>query len=116
MRMPDTLDTNQQETERAQDWLFCGDTGLSSKAIWQMMMLGHVAPRYQDVPADKWDFGRCHRLLLLIPAWRARIGEMAVLPGWAPVVEAWDELEALFRNGGDYSGRLKEIQWQKEAA
>ena len=50
-----------------------------------------------DVPYDESDFGRCYRLLQHFPAWRARLPEVAAAhPIWGPMVEAWDELTALY--------------------
>lgn len=77
-----------------EQWPDCGDTGLSSMAIWQHMM---GRPVQVEVPHDPDDFGRCYRLLAKFPAWRARIEEMACYPAWAPLVEVWAELETLYR-------------------
>src|SRR6266702_3517315 len=50
-----------------------------------------------DVPHDPADFGRCHRLLQLMPEWRAQLHKVAeVFPKWKPLVDAWNELEALW--------------------
>ncbi|HAM42116.1 MAG TPA: hypothetical protein DCP69_12515 [Candidatus Omnitrophica bacterium] len=50
-----------------------------------------------DIPYDPSDFGRCHRLLQLIPEWRANLGKVAeIFPGWKPMVDAWGELEDLW--------------------
>jgi hypothetical protein len=89
--------------ERALQWIAGRDTGISSKTIWSVMMgvevLGTEAWSLQyDVPLDPDDFGRCYRLLELIPGWRARLGEVADrFPAWRPLVEHWSELEALYR-------------------
>jgi hypothetical protein len=84
------------------DWPSCGDTGLSSKSIWQHMTGLTIADRWSgsmSYPLDPDDFGRCYRLLSAPWAaeWRTRIGEMAKYPGWAGLVARWDELEALYR-------------------
>ena len=77
-----------------EEWIRSWDTGESSKTIWYVMQRGH-APRVA-VPQDPSDFGRCYRLLAAIPAWRARLGEMAGLHPWVPFVEAWPQLEKLY--------------------
>ena len=80
-------------------WIVGDDTGLSSTAIWAHMMGTAPAERFGHVayPLDPDDFWRCYRLLLLVPEWRARIGEMAQYgPVWAALAGAWDELTALF--------------------
>jgi hypothetical protein len=77
------------------DWLLNGETGVSSKTICAVMT-GSVA-HYNDVPHDPSDFGRCYKLLALFPEWRARLHEVAEkFPMWGPMVEAWDELTALY--------------------
>ncbi len=79
-------------------WWNGPDTGMSSRTIWRVMM-GHPLVEGVFAPADPSDFGRCHRLLHAIPGWRARIGEMAKVPGWERLAPAWDELEALYLEG-----------------
>lgn len=77
--------------DRALQWLFSGDTGLSSRCLCAHM-LGVKAER-SSYPSDPSDLGRCLRLLELIPEWKPRIGEMAAFgPGWAGQVKAWDKL------------------------
>lgn len=79
-------------------WLTNGDTGTSSMTIWHVLMKRTMAiDRWPDVPHDPADFGRCHRLLNVMPSWRARLPEVAEThPKWKPLVEAWDELTALY--------------------
>lgn len=79
-------------------WLANGDTGISSRTIWFVLM-GRPIPAndWTDVPHDPADFGRCHRLLAVMPSWRARLGEVAAeYPEWKPLVDHWDELAALY--------------------
>jgi hypothetical protein len=83
-------------------WLNGPDTGTSSRMICNTLSpkdsraLYDVDSQFGTVPLDPSDFGRCYRLLKTIPGWRQRIGEMHDVPGWAPLVAAWDELEALY--------------------
>ncbi len=85
-----------------EQWLAGPDTGISSCTIYGVLYAdgGYVhrfGEVWADVPHDPADFGRCHRLLKLFPAWRARLGEVADKhPKWRPLVEHWDELEALY--------------------
>lgn len=85
-------------TTRPTEWLNCGDTGLSSRAIYWVMCGAPVgAPRSHPVDPD--DFGRCYRLLHApwAASWRERIGEMAARsPEWRRLSGAWNELEALY--------------------
>ena len=60
------------------------------------MLLGKVDGA--SPPVDPSDFGRCFRLLELIPRWRKRMPEMAAIGGgWEALVPVWGELEALYR-------------------
>lgn len=91
----------------ATEWISGDDTGVSSTAIWRHMQgLDPVAGpfgRFGFYPHDPDDFGRCYRLLALIPAWRARVGEMAQYPGWAGLAREWDALTALYESEIDTS-------------
>ncbi len=83
------------EEGQAHAWLDNGDTGISSKTIWGALMKSSFD--YEDVPHDPADFGRCYRLLKVMPEWRARLPEVAALhPEWKPFVDAWDELTTLY--------------------
>jgi hypothetical protein len=90
-----------QQHLTAISWVAGDDTGASSMTIWSVMMGAEPQGRYGSAgawPADPDDFGRCYRLLTLIPEWRGRLGEVATRhPGaWTGLVEAWDELTALW--------------------
>jgi hypothetical protein len=91
------------------DWLKSGDTGLSSRTIfatftnrWEVLQGGKDDAR---PPLDSDDFGRCHRLLLRYPGWKADLGRICeVCPGFGPLVAVWPELEAMF-----VAGQFKEL-------
>lgn len=80
--------------ERANAWIVGSDSGMSSKAIWAHMM--GVKPRDGWChPHDPADFGRCARLLELMPEWRDRLPEMVELSQeWRALVARWDEIHA----------------------
>jgi len=81
-----------------QAWLASGDTGVSSATIWSVMTGFPGSYGWYDTPHDPDDLGRCVRLLDRFPAWRSRMPEVALrYPRWAPLVEVWGELEALYR-------------------
>lgn len=88
--------------QRAMEWIAYGETGISSKTIWAVM-LGLADPSKRSSPYD-WcypydpsDFNRCRKLLELIPEWRERLHEVAAMfPEWKGIVEHWDELDRLF--------------------
>ena len=88
------------------EWIAGPDTGISSVTIWRHMMgLPKSREWHTDgVPLDPDDFGRCYRLLVAVPEWLPRVGEMAVYAEWAPLVGAWDELTALYERDIDRSG------------
>lgn len=78
-------------------WLKSGDTGTSSETIFSVLT-GYPV-RHTGTPADPSDFGRCYRLLQVMPSWRARMGEVAAAhPAWRPFVDAWEELTALYEH------------------
>jgi hypothetical protein len=81
-------------------WIAGDDTGTSSKAIWSHMMAGGAQPDGAfggGHPHDADDFGRCHRLLTIEPAWRARIGEMARYSAeWAALAARWPDLTTMY--------------------
>jgi hypothetical protein len=88
-----------------EEWLRTSDIGISAVSIYCVLAGTGWAPLHRldrygvpdpQPPSDYNDFGRCYRLLKRFPEWRARIGEMRDVPGWAPLVDAWDELEKLY--------------------
>jgi hypothetical protein len=96
--------------ERAAAWRSGHDTGASSKAIWAVMT--GQQPERSAYPMDEDDLGRCLRLLELIPEWKPRLPEMAVVsPYWAALVENWPDLERLskFTAPSPLRNRMKAI-------
>lgn len=77
---------------------FATDSGLSSKTIASVLVseLRGCAPEC-NVPHDPDDFGRCYRLLKLIPNGVQRLGEVAKrFPEWTGLVQNWAELTELY--------------------
>ena len=118
-------------SDKALAWGVGGDTGISSLAIWAHMMGQPVNPEWggptNSAPCDPDDFGRCYRLLALIPAWRSRIAEMTAYGSqWSALAGAWDELQSLYeleidRGGPRHRGtarrlyvRMTELRYPKE--
>lgn len=92
-------------------WISGNDTGMSSKAIWEHMMLGDVTRELRSVPHphDPDDFGRCYRLLRIMPDWQSRIGEMAKYSSeWAALVAVWPRLALMYETISDPQGRQSE--------
>jgi len=89
---PTPIQSGMTDAEKRAAWLALHDNGLSSECIADQMC-GMVPTG--NHPWDGDDFGRCERLLILYPEWRARLHEMkAVSPIWAALVERWDEIVA----------------------
>lgn len=65
--------------DRACRWIVGDDTGTSSIAIWGVMMGVHTSAVRNSTPADPSDFGRCYRLLKLIPEWEDNLDKLRVL-------------------------------------
>lgn len=83
--------------ERANQWIVGGDTGMSSKVIWSVAQ--DVTPESSNPPSDPSDFGRCYRLLKLIPEWRPFLNLVATrYKEWSALVAHWDELTALYED------------------
>jgi len=94
--MEDGMSMNDERVAALQ-WLLGGDTGMSSKTICAVMAGVKTPPYCGDVPGDPDDFGRCYRLLKLIPTWRARMQEVADrYKEWGPLVREWAELTRMY--------------------
>lgn len=80
-------------------WVTSCDTGLSSRALFRVMAdAGNIDEDHY--PRDVSDFGRCYRLLNIVPEWRERVQEMADYgPYWSALAHAWSELSALYETG-----------------
>ena len=81
------------------EWILGGDTGVSSKTIWAVMM-GCANPDmdcFFNIPLDPSDFGRCYRLLNQFPEWKTRLDEVGeCFPKWKPLLREWDNLTSLY--------------------
>lgn len=82
--------------KKALEWVTSHDTGLSSLALFRALTGAGDIDEY-DYPRDCSDFGRCYRLLRLVPEWRDRIEEMVNHgPYWEAIATSWSELSALY--------------------
>lgn len=115
-RCPCTPESPLVKLERDEhEWEHGLFVGTSSATIFRVMTgrWPTGCPGGADTPSDPGDFGRCHRLLRVKPAWRGRMGEVAAKYGaWTPLVAAWDELAALYE-AKDYSAlydRMKALR------
>jgi hypothetical protein len=78
---------------RALRWFAGDDTGASSMAL-ACHMLGLPVSRWgRSYPLDAGDFGRCERLLQLVPEWRPRLPEMGGRnTAWIGLAAMWDAI------------------------
>jgi hypothetical protein len=92
-------------------WLLSDDTGVSSKAIAAHLTGDTKQGKFGDYPSDGDDFGRCYRLLVCVPEFAPRIGELATRsPQWAALVKHWSELTEMYiRKDKCIYKRMKEI-------
>ena len=97
--------------QKAMQWIVGRDTGTSSKTIWSVMMM--ATPESADVPYDPDDFGRCYRLLKLMPEWREHLSLVAkTCPTWTGLVREWDTLTAMYEKVIGETGK----GWDKKAS
>lgn len=86
-----------QPPASAQEWAQGDDVGNSSLTIYSVLKGNPGRSFTPSVPLDPSDFGRCYRLLEVVPEWRSRLHRVsAVWPEWAPLVERWGEMERLY--------------------
>jgi len=94
------------ETEQLQitEWLASGTTGESAKSI-----AAQLADREKQMgayPRDEGDFGRCQRLLDMVPSLRRRMSLMAEVNAyWRALLPAWDVIAA----SGDQTALIRMI-------
>jgi len=98
---------------RASEWASCGERGISSEAIWAVMM-GVPADKIDaSTPADAGDFNRCATLIEIIPEWKTRLPEVAALfPIWTGIVEHWDDLYKALLNLRSARAIMKTRRWK----
>jgi hypothetical protein len=91
--------------ERVIQWLTNGDTGLSSKSM--LYILSDRKYAFQKtfekfglcLPNDSDDFGRCYRLIKLIPELKENFDKLSdVSPNWELFVDNWEKLSHLYEN------------------
>lgn len=88
-------DQSENIQHRANWWLAYGETGLSSKTMWNYFMLRQTSP--VNHPYDPDDFSRCYKLLIAVPEWKERILELSKLStAWKNLSENWDKLTQMY--------------------
>lgn len=90
--------TTERKPTGLNKWLRSGTTGASAEAI-----VAHLADHGEQTgnyPLDASDFGRCERLLKMVPGLRSKLSDMAeVNVYWAALVQRWDEIRAASDSG-----------------
>lgn len=75
----------EKEFLRLLEWATDDDTGTSSEYLCRYM-LGLKPNKWgKSAPSDKWDRGRCIRLLNLMPSWWNRLEELR--PDWGEQID-----------------------------
>jgi len=98
----DKLADKKTEQERSDWWAANGEIGNSSSTIYAVFNHGirgklRVAVTIPDIPYDPDDFQRCHRLLEILPEWRANLSKVSgIYTIWEPFVREWSTMEALY--------------------
>jgi hypothetical protein len=90
------IDMSKEILDRAYQWVAIGETGLSSKTMWNCFM--SVERGYPiNIPHDPDDFSRCYKLLEALPEWKSQISKLKRLsPEWDRLVDNWDELTKMW--------------------
>jgi hypothetical protein len=104
------VETANKGKSKEDAWICGYDTGTSSKTIFAVMR--GTEPNHADMPYDPDDFGRCYRLLALIPEWRLRLGEVAAkYPRWTGLIDNWGKLTELYEaeNWKQLYARMQEL-------
>jgi hypothetical protein len=76
-----------------------GDTGTSSKTLWEALTGQKVWGNRPDIPYDPADFARCYNLMFLATDEQKKAAlekVVKICPRWLPFARDWDELEALY--------------------
>lgn len=86
------------DNQKAFKWIQSDDTGISSKVIWSVMMGLPESIDRKSTPYDPADFGRCYRLLELIPEWEDKLYLLKdVSKHWELFVDNYEELCNLYK-------------------
>lgn len=79
-------------------WVVGDDMGMSSRTLWTVIM-GYPVDKHPEIPYDPDDFGRCYRLLKLVPkSQHKKILKAAAkaYPKWKSFARDWDKMTELW--------------------
>lgn len=82
-------------------WALSDDCGVSSKTIARVALGMTTTSRIDfDCPHDAGDFGRCYRLLRLVPELEEFLPAVVeACPQWAPLMLIWSRLMEMYAAG-----------------
>lgn len=81
--------------QKAMWWMDNGETGSSSKTMWNCFMQRPTFP--VNHPYDPDDFSRCYKLLETVPEWKTQLDRLRHLsPVWSNLVDNWDKLTSMY--------------------
>jgi hypothetical protein len=88
-------DQSKSLQERALWWIANGETGSSSKTMWNCFM---GAANFEiNHPYDPDDFKRCYKLLKAVPEWNTHLYKLKPLSRqWSNLVDNWDKLTEMY--------------------
>jgi len=88
-------DQSKDVKEKAMWWIENGETGSSSKTMWNCL-IGNKDFAINH-PYDPDDFSRCYKLLETVPEWKTELHKLKPLSKeWSNLVDNWSELEKMF--------------------
>ncbi len=88
-------DQEQSTKQKAMWWISNGETGMSSKTMWNCFM--GTKSFSINHPYDPDDFRRCYKLLHAVPEWKKLIPKLKELsPAWSNLAENWDKLTEMY--------------------
>ena len=88
-------DQSKNVKEKAMWWIANGETGMSSKTMWNCLLGNTNFPI--NHPYDPDDFSRCYKLLQAVPEWKTELYKLKPLSmAWNNLVENWDKLTEMF--------------------
>lgn len=87
--------SNSTIVEKATWWLANGETGSSSKTMYNCL-IGNKKFEIHH-PYDPDDFKRCYKLLNAVPEWKTKLHKLQCLsPQWNNLVNNWDKLTEMY--------------------
>ncbi|MDR1459223.1 MAG: hypothetical protein LBI60_03310 [Bacteroidales bacterium] len=94
--------------EKVIEWLFNGETGISSKTIAASIL--RVDYERNDIPHDKDDFSRCYKLIKFANITMSELNILSIhYPKWKPIVENWEHLIFRYENDLPFFDYLQTI-------